>query len=435
MQTASLMHARIFRLSIFCLGPLAVVACTPLGVRPGIERADDLGLQTAPTDVQPLPPLPPLPPLSAPDATSKLYRDGFVEQWMARSDLLCRQYKDKIILLSRNSRFAADATSTILSGLATVFTAIGTIHPLTGAATIVSGVGAAAQNDTFEQQSGEIIATAIQTARENQANQIEANLKLSPVEYNIYRAQRDIIDYHNMCSLETALTQVRSSLKASSPNEGQTPPAAQGVEPVKPSITIVPAGGVGEQQTAPTDGAGTSQVSATGPATPNIGPPPNDRIAAAEGDERKIPAAWGRDIQTALCLSPDVGTVTFGPKTRAAITLFRATPNGKQLSSAGGTKPAPQGLSRDEISFLRTQKCDAICYRNAYEFYQFGSARELNSLINRLLKAMPNAAHPTASKLCDPNVRNLISETQRIMNVPSDGTLTPKFVDSLPPEF
>ncbi|MGC2524699.1 MAG: hypothetical protein WA417_19015 [Stellaceae bacterium] len=355
---------------------------------------------------------------------------------MARSDLLCRQYKDKIILLSRNSRFATDATSTILSGLATIFTAVGTIHPLTGAATIVSGVGAAAQTDTFEQQSGEIIASAIQTARENQANQIEHNLQTYGVDtYNIYRAQRDVIDYHNMCSLETALAQVRSSLKASSPNEGQTSPAAQGVEPVKPSITIGPAGGVGEQQTAPSGGAGTSQVSATGPATPNIGPQPNDRIAAAEGDERKIPAAWGRDIQMALCLSPDVGTVTFGPKTRAAITLFRATPNGKQLSSAGGTRPVPQGLSRDEISFLRTQKCDAICYRNAYEFYQFGSVRELNSLINRLLKAMPNAAHPTTSKLCDPNVRNLISETQRIMNVPADGTLTPKFVDSLPPEF
>ena len=119
-------------------------------------------------------------------------------------------------------------------------------HPLTGAATIVSGVGAAAQTDTFEQQSGEIIASAIQTARENQANQIEGNLKnLGTGDYSIYRAQRDVIDYHSMCSLETALAQVKSSLKATSPNQGNLPPAAQGgLTPVPPTMiqppTVVP---------------------------------------------------------------------------------------------------------------------------------------------------------------------------------------------------
>jgi hypothetical protein len=216
------------------IGLFAVAGCAQLGAKPGIERADDLGLVLEPADLAKLPPLLPLPAPSAPEAQSKLYRDGFVEQWMARSDYLCREYKDKIILVSRNTRFATDATSTILSGLATIFSAVGTIHPLTGAATIVSGVGAAAQTDTFEQQSGEIIASAIQTARENQANQIEGNLTLGLDKYNIYRAQRDVMDYHNMCSLETALAQVRSSLKADKPNSGDTPPAAQGDVPLAP---------------------------------------------------------------------------------------------------------------------------------------------------------------------------------------------------------
>jgi hypothetical protein len=103
------------------------------------------------------------------------------------------------------------------------------VHPLTGAATIVGGVGAAADSDVFHKQSGEIIASAIQTARENQANQIEKNLR-NDAEYNIYRAQRDVAEYHNMCSLETGLSQIRAALKATSPDAGATPPAAQGTQ-------------------------------------------------------------------------------------------------------------------------------------------------------------------------------------------------------------
>ena len=357
---------------------------------------------------------------------------------MARSDLLCRQYKDKIILVSRNTKFATDATTTILSGLATIFTAVGTIHPLTGAATIVSGVGAAAQTDTFQQQSGEIIASAIQTARENQANQIEANLKLPPAQYNIYRAQRDVIDYHNMCSLENALAQVRASLKATSPNQGQTPPAAQALPPAEP-IAPPPSANPPPPPTPappPPTGGGGPQLSGRGPATPNPGPPIRERILHAGGDESSLPAAWGRDVQRALCLAPDTGTVDFGPKTRAAITLFRATPDGKQLSSAGGRRPAPQNLSAAEIAFLRTQKCDTSCYRNAYEFYAFGPTTKLDGLLDRLMKAVPSAARPLpGAKLCDANVRSSISAVQASMNVSADGTLTPKFVDSLPREF
>jgi hypothetical protein len=426
--------SKIFDLVILSLGLIAVGGCTQLGSKPGIERADDLGLQLEPVDLPKLPVLPPLPAPSAPESTDRLYRDGFVEQWMARSDHLCREYKDKIILVSRNTRFATDAASTILSGLATIFTAVGTIHPLTGAATIVSGVGAAAQTDTFEQQSGEIIAAAIQTARENQANQIENNLKIYMTDkYNIYRAQRDVIDYHNMCSLETALTQVRSSLKATSPDAGNTSPAAQGVEPVKPTVTVnVPVGG-GAPQTPPAGGGGGPQISGRGAATPNVpSRQPTDRVAGAEEDEGSLNAQRGREIQRALCLAPDVGTVTFGPNTRMQIMLFRETEDGKRLSTKGGTIPAPKGLSKEEITFLVDQKCDTSCYKNAYEYYQFGSANQLDSLINRLIKAQPSAARPTtASKICDKGVRDLISQVQGNKNE----TLTPSFVNSLPREF
>ena len=135
---------------------ITLTGCTPWSPQNEIERADDLGLitdQLSPSLLQIS---------SIPRDYTEDDRNQFVEEWMARSDYLCRQYKDKIIRFSRNTRFATDATSTILSGLATIFTAVGTIHPLTGSATIVSGVGAAAQTDTFAQQSGEVVASAIQ---------------------------------------------------------------------------------------------------------------------------------------------------------------------------------------------------------------------------------------------------------------------------------
>jgi hypothetical protein len=223
--------ATFLRLLAVAAGSVSLISCAQVG-RTGIDRADSLGIDG--TAAEALPTLPPLPPppasLVGGAAFDKTIRDQYVEMWMARSDSLCREYKDRVIRASRDARFATDASRTILSGLATIFTSVSVIHPLTGAATIIGGVGSAADDDFFQRQGGELIASAIQTARESQANQIEFNLKSSPADYNIWRAHRDVVDYHNMCSLETALSQIRSSLKATSPDGGITPPAAQGTQ-------------------------------------------------------------------------------------------------------------------------------------------------------------------------------------------------------------
>lgn len=402
---------KFFRPIAISVGALSIVGCAQLGPRPGIERADDLGLQAAPGSVQQLPPLPPLPDLSSPLARDRLYRDAFVEQWMARSDLLCREYKDKIILVSRSTRFASDATSTILSGLATIFTAVGTIHPLTGAATIVSGVGAAAQTDTFAQQSGEIIASAIQTSRENQANQIEFNLQNYGVDkYNIYRAQRDVIAYHNMCSLENALAQVRSSLKTTSPGQGTIPPAAQGVEPaapVPPAVAVNPA---------PPPPPPAIPHFPTEP--PRVNPRPIAGIIdAASPAEKSLTPAEGRKIQAALCVPPDPGTVTFGSKTRAAIDLFRTT---------GGHQGPPGGLRQNEALFLMNLgPCDPKQFANVFEYIQFRTDRLGTSAdkIGDLQKQL----HVPVTGVFDPATRAAISELQTAGGMQPTGQVTRDF--------
>ncbi len=416
--------SKISGLLCLCLAALSVVGCTPLGMRPGIERADDLGLQTAPTDVQQLPPLPPVPLLSTPEARDRFYRDAFVEQWMARSDLLCREYKDKIILVSRNTKFATDATSTILSGLATIFTAVGTIHPLTGAATIVSGVGAAAQTDTFGQQSGEIIASAIQTARENQANQIEFNLLHQDIgQYNIYRAQRDVIVYHNMCSLETALAQVRASLKATSPDQGQTPPAAQALPPAEPIARppqANPPSPPNPSPPSPPSPPPPSPRPATGPPIV-LAPAPVGISGASSPAERSMTPEQGRKVQAALCVPPDPGTVTFGPQTRAAIDLFRTT---------GGHQGPTGGLTQLEVHELTDRKlapCVTTQFANVFEYYRYrtdarGTSTDKIKALQAQLKA--KGKDVPASGQFDPATRTAISELQEANRMNPTGQVT-----------
>lgn len=209
--------------SVALCGLLLVTGCAQLHTAMGtnIDRAADLGLVSEAVLPAPITSI-------KPDYTAA-DRDAFVELWMTRSDYLCRKYKDKLLLLSRDMRLTSDVTSTVLSGLAAIAGSLGVVHPLTAGAAIATGVGAAAENDTFAQQTGDVLAAAIQTARANQANQIEKNLALPVSEYNIYRAARDVIDYHNMCSLENALDQIRTSLRVTAPNARTTPPAAQGI--------------------------------------------------------------------------------------------------------------------------------------------------------------------------------------------------------------
>ena len=378
---------------IVCL--IALTGCTPWSPQNEIERADDLGLITS------QPPPPPLLISSISDDYTENDRNRFVEEWMARSDYLCRQYKDKIIRFSRNTRFATDAVSTILSGLATIFTAVGTIHPLTGSATIVSGVGAAAQTDTFAQQSGEVVASAIQTARENQANQIEFSLTFPKEKYNIYRAQRDVIEYHNMCSMETALAQIRASLKATSPDAGKTPPAAQGTQtPGGAAPAVAPTG--------PPPGLRPPAAAITGPIL--LTPPVAEPVKPSEPVRPRIPRvppvaanyrpfledasvqytpSQVRKIFAALCVLPTEANDAGAESTRARIKAFQ------QWWHFDPAKPMPSATGRltlREIDFLLGQPdCQRARFENIYEVnFRSGAGsgppKDINS--PRLIDAM-----------------------------------------------
>src|SRR5690242_20043907 len=97
--------AKIWRVATACFACLVIAGCA--GDSTGLNRADPLGLD--PAAVQALQGLPPLPPLPAiVDSSDPQYRTRFAEQWMARSDVLCRQYKDRLMMVSRDTRFTTN---------------------------------------------------------------------------------------------------------------------------------------------------------------------------------------------------------------------------------------------------------------------------------------------------------------------------------------
>jgi hypothetical protein len=128
MDTGTKGLKQLLRQAIPVIGAIALILSGCSSANNSIERADDLGLPLpgnpfvappnsvlmAGTEVM-------LPGTSLPtsvDNYSEAYRDAFVEQWMTRSDYLCRQYKDKVIRASRDWRLGTDVLTTALAGLA-----------------------------------------------------------------------------------------------------------------------------------------------------------------------------------------------------------------------------------------------------------------------------------------------------------------------------
>jgi len=375
-----------------CVGMLLLCGgCAQIaGVRQAtgnnFDRAEPLPqLMTFPTANASI--LTPLVQYSRPD------RDGYTLLWMKKSDDLCGRYKAKIIQSSRDSRLAGDIPAAILTTLATIFTPVNTVRGLAGAAAAVVGTSAVVQTDTFNGQAGEIITSAIETARQNQANQIKHNLEAFDAnQYSIYAAYRDVTDYHDMCSLNTSLIQIRNSLRATAPDAGLTPPALQGRQT---------SGGVSP------DVAKALEVQTQVIKEPNkqLPPPPAApplRPNTFSRAESQLPVPQIVRIQMALCVTPvdgDLGPP--GSKTRQAIRDY-----------LGLIPTQPVRLTPDEVTVLGQAadaigSCTAHGFMNAFEVRRFGPPLADTSSSVRALQAKLRATLPGAAAVPDTGILDL----------------------------
>ena len=146
------------------------------------------------------------------------------------------------------------------------------------------------------------------------------------------------------------MAQVRASLKATSPDQGNTPPAKQGNQS--------PGGPSGNP---PPSSPPVSPRGAIGPI--RITPPQIGIVRAQSLAEKNLKPKEGSKIQAALCLTPDSRTVTFGPPTRAAIQLFRTVP--------GQTGPAGGLTALEVIELTTAPSCDRTQFANAFEYFEY----------------------------------------------------------------
>ena len=142
-------------------------------------------------------------------------RNAILLRWMTLSDQNCATYENQIQDIARDENIAAKGSTTILSGLATIFSKVQTIHPLTGAATIISGLDDDVSNAAFLKQSGDLLVTAIDQARADKASAIKGHFTDTLIVYPFELGMMDVNSYNNTCSIQTALVQIRKSLNTS----------------------------------------------------------------------------------------------------------------------------------------------------------------------------------------------------------------------------
>jgi hypothetical protein len=175
--------------------------------------------------------------LNVPPSSAEGQRNQELSKWIIRSDYLCNNYQLRLSRAIRDSRLATDALATVLSGLATILAPVQTKTALSGAATMVLGVGGDIQTDVFSEQASDVVSSAIQTVRTRARAALQKKMQASYANYTLEQGLVDVQRYdQETCTLNVGLNELRSSLitgpDGKRPNEPILPlPPTQLAEP------------------------------------------------------------------------------------------------------------------------------------------------------------------------------------------------------------
>jgi hypothetical protein len=148
----------------------------------------------------------------------QLERNEILSKWVLKSDYLCAEYQLRLSRAIRDTRLATDFVATVLSGLATIFSQVGTIRPLAGSATIALGVGGDIQSDLFLQQAGDLMANAIEAIRTAARKDLQQNWLYPYYQYTLPQGLLDVERYdRETCNIDRAMNVIRASLGIAGP--------------------------------------------------------------------------------------------------------------------------------------------------------------------------------------------------------------------------
>src|SRR4051812_38883929 len=191
------------------IGPIMLAATTIGCGQYGVSGPNDLGL------VEQLKPRLNVEFIPSPSTvlTDGVRRNQELSKWIVVSDDRCNKYLTQLSRGIRDSRLSTDVAGTVLSGLATILTPVGTKTALSGAATIVLGVGGDFQSDLFAQQAGEVLISSVQAVRARARRAMQEKMQGTYVSYTLEQGLVDVQRYdQETCNLNVGLNELRASL-------------------------------------------------------------------------------------------------------------------------------------------------------------------------------------------------------------------------------
>ncbi len=141
------------------------------------------------------------------------HRNRIQDRLIDSSEQACSFYTDWIQRLDSFKTFALGGLTTILGGASAIVTGTNAARVLGGSAGITSGLNAEFDRAFFKNVAVHVLVPGIKSARNTTLNDIRRRQMKSIDEYNVLAAIRDVLEYHNKCTLNAGLQEAAEDIK------------------------------------------------------------------------------------------------------------------------------------------------------------------------------------------------------------------------------
>jgi hypothetical protein len=239
-----------------------------------------------------------------PESDQPKRRSEIQEALLAKSNYLCSGYKADIMRVQTSNNLITGDLTTALAGLATIFTQVGTVRPLAGAATITSGLRSEFNSDVFANLNIQVITAGIEKRRTEWYGALVKARSCTMEQYPLQQAIKDAYIFHNYCNLYSGLEEANLSI-----NQAQNPGLDELTDSYQKLNKLLVAVNQAYKQTKLQTASGFQISSADLSATQNFSITPN--ISGTEQCQIPIPGA-PKTSQAAAASTMTIDTAT-GP--------------------------------------------------------------------------------------------------------------------------
>jgi len=145
-------------------------------------------------------------------------RTRIQEVLLAKSTALCNSYKKQVLQTAVEQNISFGDASTLLAGLASIFSKTQTVRPLAASSAVISGFRSEFNQDVFANLTIQVITAGIDKRRSDWYGQVVKSRSCTIDQYPLEQAIKDAFYYHASCSLITGVEEAITSIhQAQSP--------------------------------------------------------------------------------------------------------------------------------------------------------------------------------------------------------------------------